>query len=210
MVFPLTDEEILSMKLLHMAALSLVLLNAAAIAADAQPSVESVKQLLDAIGTKNTLNTVQSQIDSMMKLSMQQALGQKPMSPAQNAIMEDMRVKMIAIINQQMSWEKLEPSLLEIYRKTFTQKEVDGMLVFYRSDVGKAVVAKLPQAMMSSMQMAQGRMSTLLPQIQQLGKDTAEKLKAAESNDGKMNAAPTSPASPASPASPTSPPPPKQ
>jgi hypothetical protein len=64
--------------------------------------------------------------------------------------------------------------------------------------------------MMSSMQMAQGRMSTLLPQIQQLGKDTAEKLKAAESNDGKMNAAPTSPASPASPASPTSPPPPKQ
>jgi hypothetical protein len=210
MVFPLTDEEILSMRLLHMAALSLVLLNAAAIAADAQPSVESVKQLLDAIGTKNTLNTVQSQIDSMMKLSMQQALGQKPMSPAQNAIMEDMRVKMIAIINQQMSWEKLEPSLLEIYRKTFTQKEVDGMLVFYRSDVGKAVVAKLPQAMMSSMQMAQGRMSTLLPQIQQLGKDTAEKLKAAESNDGKMNAAPTSPASPASPASPTSPPPPKQ
>ena len=198
------------MKLLHMAALSLVLLNAAAIAADAQPSVESVKQLLDAIGTKNTLNTVQSQIDSMMKLSMQQALGQKPMTPAQNAIMEDMRVKMIAIINQQMSWEKLEPSLLEIYRKTFTQKEVDGMLVFYRSDVGKAVVAKLPQAMMSSMQMAQGRMSTLLPQIQQLGKDTAEKLKAAESNDGKMNAAPTSPASPASPASPTSPPPPKQ
>ena len=198
------------MKLLPLAALSLVLLNAAAIAADAQPSVESVKQLLDAIGTKNTLNTVQSQIDSMMKLSMQQALGQKPMSPAQNAIMEDMRVKMIAIINQQMSWEKLEPSLLEIYRKTFTQKEVDGMLVFYRSDVGKAVVAKLPQAMMSSMQMAQGRMSTLLPQIQQLGKDTAEKLKAAESNDGKMNAAPTSPASPASPASPTSPPPPKQ
>jgi hypothetical protein len=133
---------------------------------------------------------------------MQQALGQKPMTPAQNAIMEDMRVKMIAIINQQMSWEKLEPSLLDIYRKTFTQKEVDGMLVFYRSDVGKAVVAKLPQAMMSSMQMAQGRMSTLLPQIQQLGKDTAEKLKAAESADAKMNATPTTPSS-----SPNSPPP---
>ena len=190
------------MKLLPLAALSLVLLNAAAIAADAEPSVESVKQLLDAIGTKNTLNTVQSQIDSMMRLSMQQALGQKPMTPAQNAIMEDMRVKMIAIINQQMSWEKLEPSLLDIYRKTFTQKEVDGMLVFYRSDVGKAVVAKLPQAMMSSMQMAQGRMSTLLPQIQQLGKDTAEKLKAAESADAKMNATPTTPSS-----SPNSPPP---
>jgi hypothetical protein len=200
--WPLTHEEILSMKLLPLAALSLVLLNAAAIAADAEPSVESVKQLLDAIGTKNTLNTVQSQIDSMMRLSMQQALGQKPMTPAQNAIMEDMRVKMIAIINQQMSWEKLEPSLLDIYRKTFTQKEVDGMLVFYRSDVGKAVVAKLPQAMMSSMQMAQGRMSTLLPQIQQLGKDTAEKLKAAESADAKMNATPTTPSS-----SPNSPPP---
>jgi hypothetical protein len=56
--------------------------------------------------------------------------------------------------------------------------------------------------MMSSMQMAQGRMSTLLPQIQQLGKDTAEKLKAAESADAKMNATPTTPSS-----SPNSPPP---
>jgi hypothetical protein len=194
------------MKLLPIAALSLILLNSAAIAVDAEPSVQSVKQLLDAIGTKNTLNTVQSQIDSMMKASMQQALGQKPMTPAQNAIMDDMRVKMVAIINQQMSWEMLEPSLVEIYRKTFTQKEVDGMLVFYRSDVGKAVVGKLPQAMMSSMQMAQGRMSTLLPQIQQLGRDTAEKLKAAELNDGKMNAAPTTTTAPAAP---TSPPPPK-
>jgi len=56
------------------------------------------------------------------------------------------------------------------------------------------------------MQMAQGRMSTLLPQIQQLGRDTAEKLKAAELNDGKMNAAPTTTTAPAAP---TSPPPPK-
>jgi uncharacterized protein len=203
------------MKFLPVAALSLVLLTPATFAADAPPTVASVKQLLDAIGTKNTLNTVQSQIDSMMRASMQQALGGKTMTPAQNAIMDDMRVKMMAIINQQMSWENLEPSLLEIYRKTFTQKEVDGMLVFYRSEVGKAVVAKLPQAMMSSMQVAQGRMSTLLPQIQQLGKETAEKLKAADSGDGKLNAAPTSPASavsPASPASPTTPasPPPKQ
>jgi len=42
----------------------------------------------------------------------------------------------------------------------------------------------------------------LLPQIQQLGKDTAEKLKAAESADAKMNATPTTPSS-----SPNSPPP---
>jgi len=68
------------MKFLSVAALSLVLLNPAAFAADAPPTVASVKQLLDAIGTKNTLNTVQSQIDSMMRASMQQALGGKAQS----------------------------------------------------------------------------------------------------------------------------------
>nr|WP_276510032.1 DUF2059 domain-containing protein [Niveibacterium umoris] len=67
---------------------------------------------------------------------------------------------------------------LDIYQKTFTQKEVDGMLSFYKSPAGQAVIKKMPQVMQASMQIMQARMSKLVPQIQQITAEGAEKMKA--------------------------------
>jgi hypothetical protein len=148
---------------------------------DARPTTQSVEQLLDALGSKSMLTTLEGQLDGMMKRSIQQALNGKPLTPAQEKIMDDMRAKTIALISQQLTWESIKPVFIDIYQKNFSQKEVDGMLVFYRSEIGKAVVAKLPQAMMASMQTMQSKMTAILPQIQGLQRDTVRQLEATES-----------------------------
>jgi uncharacterized protein len=172
-----------SMKLLSCCALALLLIGAtraAPAAADGRPTTDSVKQLLEALGSKSMLSTMEGQLDSMMKRSVEQALNGKTLTPQQQAVMDDMRHRVIDLISSQMTWETVEPTFISVYQDNFTQKEVDGMLVFYRSDVGKSVVKKLPQAMLTSMQVMQTKMASLAPQIQDLQRQALRQLQASE------------------------------
>jgi hypothetical protein len=69
---------------------------------------------------------------------------------------------------------------IDIYKRSFTQGEIDGMLSFYKTDAGKALISKMPVVMQNSMQAMQSKMATTMPQIQQLQRETIEKLKAAK------------------------------
>jgi hypothetical protein len=188
---PHPDKEIVAVKLLPILALAVLFVGTTHAAANnGQPTTESVRQLLDALGSKGMLSTVQGQLDTMMKKSVEQALSGKTVTPAQQLILDDMRAKVIALVTAQLNWESIEPIFIDIYQKNFTQKEVDGMLTFYRSDVGKAVVAKLPQAMLASMETMQSKMMTIAPQIQELQRNMIRKLQASEVLQDPSNPAP--------------------
>jgi len=66
----------------------------------------------------------------------------------------------------------------EIYRKSFSQSEIDGMLKFYKTPAGKAVIAKMPVVMQNTMQVMQGEMAEMVPKMQQLMADTASQIQA--------------------------------
>ncbi|TLY66677.1 MAG: DUF2059 domain-containing protein [Gammaproteobacteria bacterium] len=69
--------------------------------------------------------------------------------------------------------------MIEVYRDTFTQHEIDGMLKFYRSEAGQAAINKLPTVTQESMARIQGRVNALTPKIMELEKATAAQIKAA-------------------------------
>jgi hypothetical protein len=174
-------QEIVAVRCLPALALALLLIDSThAAGSDARPTTQSVEQLLDALGSRNMITAVEGQLDTMMKRAAEQALNGKPITPAQQQIMDDMRAKVVAMVKEQLAWDSIEPVFIDIYQSNFTQREVDGMLLFYRSKVGKAVVAKLPQATIASMQTMQSKMSALLPQIQELQRNTIHKLQASE------------------------------
>src|SRR5262249_52106489 len=108
-----------------------------AVAADSKPTEESVKQLLDIAGTKNLLDAAMGQIDSAMQASMKQAFVGRQPTPDEQKILDDMRLKTISIFKEQMKWESIQPMLIDIYQKSFTQEEVNGLISFYNSAAGK-------------------------------------------------------------------------
>lgn len=110
---------------------------------------------------------------------MKQALaGQPALTSDQQTIMDSMRTQMIALIRADMKWETLEPMFVDIYMQSFMQKEVNGMLDFYKSEPGQAVIAKMPIVMQNTMQAMQARMTTTLPKLQKLQQDAMGELKA--------------------------------
>jgi uncharacterized protein len=183
-------------------------------AQDTQPPSEAaVKRLFELMHTRTLLDGYLGQVDQMMQQSMRQALKGTQVNAEQQQILDDMRGELVGLLKEQLNWSNLEPTMIDVYRRTFSAAEVEGMRQFYSSTTGQAVVTKLPVAVQQMMQTMQQRMSTLMPQIVQLQKDTAAALeRAAKRNE---NAPVTSPPSmpesaspgPASPPSPSPQPP---
>ena len=160
----------------------------AALAQDAKPAEASIRQLFEVMHSSKLLDTYMEQIETTMRSSMQQATaGQQP-NAEQQQILDRLGSKISAMLKEQLNWASIEPTMNEVYRDTFTQQEVDGMLTFYRSAPGRAVITKLPTATQKAMQAMQGRVKTLTPKLLQLEKDAALQLQAAKS--------PQAPASP--------------
>lgn len=88
----------------------------------------------------------------------------REVSPATRQRMQGMQRQMVQILREEMAWEKIQPIYRQIYKESFTQEEIDGMLAFYRSPVGQAMLQKMPQVMKRSMQISRER---LLPRVTQ-------------------------------------------
>jgi hypothetical protein len=160
-----------------LAALAALLIAAAAMAEDAKPGEESVKQLLEAMKVSRSVDNYVAQIDATVRSQMQQALSVASLSPAQQKVIDTLGVKVMAMTRQQINWAQVEPPLLEAYRNTFTQREIDGMLDYYRSPAGQAELAKQPRLQQQSAQFMQQRLVALSPQITQLEKEAIAQLR---------------------------------
>lgn len=158
---------------------ALCLCLAGATTAWAQPASDaSIRELLAVTEAEKMIDSVYAQLDAAMSAGMEQALGGHEITPAQRQIVTEAQSEMLALFKQEMAWARLEPAMLEIYRANFSEAEVQGMLEFYRSEVGKSMVAKMPAVMQSSMQITQQHMASLVPGLQQIQEKMMTRLKA--------------------------------
>jgi hypothetical protein len=60
-----------------------------------------------------------------------------------------------------------------LYADTYTEQEMDGIIAFYKSPAGEAMLAKTPAIMAKANELVQQQMATVMPEIQKLIKDAA-------------------------------------
>lgn len=150
-------------------------------AAPAQES--SIRELLTATNSKNLLDNVKSQVDAVVTKSVENALnGRTPNSKQQQAI-NNMKSKMVTLMQNQLSWEKMEPMYIRLYSESFTEEELGGMLAFYKSPAGQAVVYKMPTLMQKIMVEMQKMMIEMSPEIKKIQAEFINEMKEANKNE---------------------------
>ncbi|MDR0717282.1 MAG: DUF2059 domain-containing protein [Azoarcus sp.] len=164
--------------------LLLIVLSQQAIAGDKPASDESIRELIEISDSRNLLDGMFSQLDPVIEQSMKQAMGTAELTPQQQEILDRMRQKMVTALKEEMSWESFEPDFIAMYKRNFTEEEVKGMLEFYRSKVGQAMIGKMPVVMQESMKMAQDKMQRVLPRIQEIQTEAMKELRKYRANDG--------------------------
>ena len=94
------------------------------------------------------------------------------------------RAEMMSTMKQLLDWSKLEPMYTRVYQKTFTQQEVDGMLAFYKTPAGQAVLSKMPTVMQNTMDEMQQLMGPVMQKIQKMQEDVVAQMKSEEKKKG--------------------------
>ena len=66
---------------------------------------------------------------------------------------------------------------MKVYTDTYTEEEIDGILAFYKSPVGKAFLQKMPEVMQRSMPVMMQMMGDLQPELKTMMEGMKEKSK---------------------------------
>lgn len=162
--------------MLRLFVVSIALIYATAFAAADPVSEASVREMLTVAEVRKLVDSMKPQFEAFMKTSMQQAMGSRVLSPDEQKIADRMGSKMAKMMSAEMSWEKLEPLYLIIYQRSFTQEEVDGMLAFYKSPAGVALIKKMPLVMKESMDAMQQLMGPLMERIQKATEEAVAEI----------------------------------
>lgn len=139
-----------------------------ATAAYADPaSTESIEELLVTTKVESLMNSYYGNIETMMRQMMTETLKGKTLDEKQKAFIDSLPAKVSKVVREELSWSSLKPMYVQIYRESFTQQEVDGLIAFYKSPAGVAMTNKMPLVMQQSTTLVQQRLVPLMEKMQE-------------------------------------------
>lgn len=98
------------------------------------PSDSSIEQMLKVMKVDQMVDEMMNQMESGMRTGMDQGLKQalKGQTPtlAQQAQIDEMQKKMVALFRDELSYAKMKDVYLQVYRETFTQEEINSIIAF--------------------------------------------------------------------------------
>lgn len=131
----------------------------------ATPTDESIDALFAATRIERTLDSMFIQMEQMTRQSMAAVTKGRTLPAEQQRIMDAKARKFMQSLREEMSWEKMRPMYLQVYRETFTQEEIDGLVAFYKSPAGLAFIEKMPLVMQKSMTLIQSHMAPFMERM---------------------------------------------
>jgi uncharacterized protein len=150
----------------------------AAFANDAPPSDASILELSTLSRSQEILRGMKPQMDAMISSSMKEASQGQTITPERQAVLDRMREKMVAAYDESINAQAMQMVMLRVYQATYTQDEVDGLIAFYKTPAGQALINKSPLMMQNMMDEMRQLMRPMTQRIIQLKEESEKELRA--------------------------------
>ncbi|MBB1328625.1 DUF2059 domain-containing protein [Pseudoalteromonas sp. SR43-7] len=138
---------------------------------------QKIDELIKVMNLDSMVDSMYGQVEGMMK-GMSDQMGVKP---SDQAIFDKYYGDMTTVLKTEMSWAKMQPMMVNVYDKHFSEQEIADMLAFYKTDTGQKILEKMPVVMQESMQMSQSLMKDAMPKIQTLAQQLSDELEQSRS-----------------------------
>ena len=86
--------------------------------------------------------------------------------------------KIMDLMKKELSWENLKPEFEKLYAETYSAEELNGLLKFYQSPLGKKFIEKQPEMQRNTMLMVQQMMMRVMPKVQALTRQLQQEAEA--------------------------------
>lgn len=170
---PLTLKKTCGAALMGFALLSTPLIQAA------PPSEELVRELLVVSDMRNNLEQSKQQMLKVMEPQFA-ALGKengRELTGRKRELFEEYKSKIINLIFESASWEKMSPLYIRMYRDIMTEEEVRGLIEFYKTPAGKSSMKKMPMIMEYMAREMQKDMPIKMKEVAALMNEFEQKIK---------------------------------
>ena len=128
--------------------------------AEATP-MEKATELMKIMGVTSQIDTTQRQMNSFIdRVVNSQGLAEEKAKLAKSLVKKSMASSLEAI--KSIDWEE---KFAKIYAAEFTTEELQGLIDFYKSPIGKKFLEKQPQLMAATMGKMSGEIEKLWPKI---------------------------------------------
>lgn len=117
----------------------------------------------------SVINNVKSQLDGMYEQMRQMLVSQiesAEISGSDEEHAKNIQRSTTDILFENLSWENIKDDYIELYVNTFTEEELEGIVSFSKSPLGKKLAEKTPVLMQKSMMIGQQKAQTLMPKVQ--------------------------------------------
>jgi len=129
---------------------------------------------------ESLMDSVYGSLEQNMRQGMVMAASGKQLTDEQKRVLESAPKAFAKVMREELTWASLKPMYIQVYKESFDQEDIDGLIAFYSSKVGQNYINKMPVAMQKIMSAVQQRMG---PMVQKMGE--AMKAAVAEAKLGK-------------------------
>ena len=131
-----------------------------------------IKELFSLTQVDTLLEKIKKKLDEGLNESFRQLGGEKEDEETYKKYSK----KFSTEFDKKLSWEKLEPSYIEIYDKSFSEKEIATIVQFYRTPAGRKMAEKSPDIMLQFTEMNKEHIITIIPTLRDIGRDMGKEL----------------------------------
>ncbi|GAA5783799.1 DUF2059 domain-containing protein [Chitiniphilus shinanonensis] len=159
---------------------------ASTLAVAAPPSEQSIEELLTLSHSEQLLQTALGQVEQSMQAAFEAGIDAQNLSAEekQQAIefFGTLQPKLQAIIAEFLTWDQMKRDYIKLFHDTFTQEEIDGLIAFYKTPAGKALVDKMPLVVQNISTILQARLAPMAGRIATVVSEASAEFNARESH----------------------------
>ncbi len=159
---------------------AVTILSSAQAADDGIASEGSIRELIVLTGVKQAVENARVQTEISVKAEFEKQFEGVERTAEQQTILTHIIDRILADVREEMRWDVIESETIRRYQQTFSQSEVDGTVLFYRSPAGQAMLAKLPMFVKLTGQDFQDHKKRIAAKLTQLAQEMREQVKASE------------------------------
>jgi TonB family protein len=117
----------------------------------AAPTPDSIRELLAVTKIDGLLSESAELGKALIGAKLQQEAATLHPNSKQELIFADFKRQAFSVVDDEFNSIRLEPELIAIFEDFYSQKAVNGLIDFYQTGAGKAVIAKFQQALESNL-----------------------------------------------------------
>jgi hypothetical protein len=139
-------------------------------AADLAKRKELAEKLIPTLKLKDSVIRF---FDQIKKSQMDMLARQLKSKQIQNA--DEANRKAMELMNKEMNWDKLKDQFVNFYVEDFSAEELNALIKFYESPIGRKLVDKQPEIQQKSMAITRKLLAETMPKVYKLTKEIIEK-----------------------------------